>query len=127
MANAMFVPFLCNVAGLPNSHLQIVRNWVNSQHNGMWQTMLQRTQFVHEYMLWNGSQTDRKWVYPASWNWMTQGRDKYISAKDQEWLLNIETNIPGLVFPPDCQHPELRGTYGQLLMQHFHDFQRRMG
>jgi hypothetical protein len=27
-ASAMFVPFLCNVAGLPHSHLQIVRNWI---------------------------------------------------------------------------------------------------
>jgi hypothetical protein len=41
MAGAMFVPFLCGVARLPHSHLQIVRNWVNSQHDGMWQTMVQ--------------------------------------------------------------------------------------
>ncbi len=61
-ATAMFVPFLCNVVGLPHSHLKFLRNWVNSQHDGMWQTMLQRTQFVHEYMLRNGSQTDRRWV-----------------------------------------------------------------
>jgi hypothetical protein len=36
MASAMLFPFLCNVARLPHSHLQIVRNWVNSQHDGMW-------------------------------------------------------------------------------------------
>jgi hypothetical protein len=88
--------------------------------------MVQRTQFVHEYMLCNGSQTERRRVDPASWNWTTQGRDRYISEEDQEWLLNIEVNIPGLIFPQEYKHPELRGTCGQLLMQHFHDFQRRM-
>ncbi len=81
MASAMFVPFLCNVAGLSHSCLQIVRNWVNSQHDGMWQTMVQRTQFVHEYMLRNGSQAERRQVDPALWNWTTQGRDRYISAE----------------------------------------------
>ena len=65
-ASAMFVPFLCNVVGIPHSRLQIVRNWVNSQHDGMWQIMVQRTQFVHEYMLQNGSQTERRQVDPAS-------------------------------------------------------------
>ncbi len=80
---------------------------------------------MHKYMLRNGSQTERRQVDPASWNWTTQSRDRYISAEDQEWLLNIEDScayIPGLVFPQVCHHPELRGTCGQLLMQHFHDF-----
>jgi hypothetical protein len=80
-------------------------------------------------MLCNGNQTERRQVDPASWNWTNQGRERYISAEDQEWLLNIEsscTNIPGLVFPQDCQHPELRSTCGELLMQNFHDYQSRM-
>jgi hypothetical protein len=61
-ASAMFVPFLCNVVGLPHSRLQIVRNRVYSQHDGMWQTMVLRTQFVHDNMLRNGSQTERRHV-----------------------------------------------------------------
>ncbi len=69
---------------------------------------------MHEYMICNRSETERRWVDPASWNWRTQGRDSYISGEDQEWLLNIENscaNIAGLVFQQDCQHPELRSTW----------------
>ena len=130
-ASAMFVPFLCDVAGLPHSHLEIAKNWVNSKHDHgeMWQTMVRRTQFVHDYIFHNGSEAERRRVDSASWNWTTHSGDQYISAEDQEWLLNIENscaNIPGLSFPQDCQHPELTSTCGELLMQHFYDFQRRM-
>ncbi len=40
-ASAMFVFFLCDVAGLPHSHLKIAKNWVNSKHDHgeMWQTI----------------------------------------------------------------------------------------
>ncbi len=75
MASAMFVPLLCNVAGLPHSRLQIVRNWVNSQHDGMWQTMVRRTQFVHEYMLWNGSNANTSTTTRSSSAWPTPKSD----------------------------------------------------
>ncbi len=123
-ASPFFVPFLCAVAGLQHSEINNVKNHVDAVHDGMWETMVQRTKFVHQYVLTHGNENDRARVNQTSWPWQRLGQHWYIHRNDQEWLLNLERNYPNIVFPQNCIHPQIitNTTCGDILMQHFMDW-----
>ncbi len=98
-ASPFFVPFLCAVAGLEHSEINNVHNHVDAVHDGMWETMVQRTKFVHQYVLTHGNENDRARVNQTSWPWQTLGQHWYIHHKNQERLLNLEPNHPNIIFP----------------------------
>ena len=58
-AKFFFVPFLCAVAGLKHSEIVNVKNQVDAVHDRMRETMIQRTKFVHQYVLTHGNENDR--------------------------------------------------------------------
>ena len=123
-ASPFFVPFLCAVAGLQHSEINNVKNHVDAVHDGMWETMVQRTKFVHQYVLTHGNENDRARVNQTSWPWQRLGQHLYIHRNDQEWLLNLERNYTNIVFPQNCIHPQIitNTTCGDILMQHFMDW-----
>ncbi len=124
-ASPFFVPFLCAVAGLPHSQINVVANHVNALHGGLWDTLVMRTRFVHQYVTINGrTAEDKIRVLPVSWPWQgIAGQDNYIPAGDQEWLLELESDYSEIEFPPQVNHAHLTSTCGELLQQMFHDWQ----
>ncbi len=90
----------------------------------MWQTMVQRTKFVHQYVLTQGNEIDRARVNQTLWPWQRLGQHWYIHRSNQEWLLNLERNYPNIIFPKKLNHPQIiiNTTCGDILMQHFMDW-----
>ncbi len=86
--------------------------------------MVQRTKFVHQYLLTHGNAIDRAHVNRTLWSWQRLGQHLYIHRNDQEWLLNLERNYPNIIFPQNCTHPQFitDTTCGETLMQHFMDW-----
>ena len=120
-ASPFFVPFLCAVSGKQHSRIDSVRNHVNAVHDQMWETMVRRTVFVHQYVLINGNELDKQQVNQAAWPWQRVGPDWYIHANSQEWLLSVEGNYPEIIFPENCIHPHFMDNFtcGERLQQHF--------
>jgi hypothetical protein len=73
-ASPFFVPFLCAVAGLEHSEIENVQNQVNAVHDRMWETMVQRNKFVHQYVLTPVNEIDRARVNQTSWPWQRLGQ-----------------------------------------------------
>jgi hypothetical protein len=123
-ASSFFVPFLCAVAGLDHSEIVNVQNQVNAVHNRMWETMVQKPKFGHQYVLTHGNENDRACVNQTLWPWQRLGKHWYIHHNDQEWLLNLERNYTNILFPQNCYHPQFitNTTCGDLLMHHFMDW-----
>ena len=65
-ASPFFVPFLCAVAGLQHSEINNVKNHVDAVHDGMWETMVQRTKIFHQYVLTHENENDRARVNQTS-------------------------------------------------------------
>ncbi len=66
-ASFFFVPFLCAVARLEHSEIVNVQNQVDAVHDRMWETMVQRTKFVHQYVLTHGNAIDRARANQTLW------------------------------------------------------------
>ena len=123
-ASSTFVPFLCAVAGNPHSRINVVDNIVNAAHAGLWNTMILRTQYVLQYVFHNGNEQDRERVNRDNWPWIhNRGQDTYMHAADQEWILQLESSYPEIVYPPGLEHVHLTVTCGELLQAHAHEWE----
>jgi hypothetical protein len=123
-ASSTFVPFLCAVAGNPHSWINVVENLVNAAHVGLWNTMILRTQYVLQYVFNNGNEQDRERVNRANLPWIHNwGQDTYMHAADQEWILQLESSYPEIVYPPGLEHVDLTVTCGELLQAHAHEWE----
>jgi hypothetical protein len=123
-ASSTFVPFLCAVAGNPHSRINDVENLVNASHAGLWNTMILRTQYVLQYVFQFGNEQDRERVNRDNWPWIhNRGQDTYMHAADQEWILQLESSYPEIVYPPGLEHVDLTVTCGELLQAHAHEWE----
>ena len=62
-------------------------------------------------------------VNRAEWPWINnRGQDTYMhaDAADQEWIRQLESSFPEIVFPPGLEHVDLTVTCGELLQAHAH-------
>jgi len=58
------------------------------------------------------------------WPWIHNlGQDAYMHAADQEWILQLESSYPEIVYPPGLEHVHLTVTCGELLQAHAHEWE----
>ena len=86
--------------------------------------LILRTQYVLQYVFHNGNDQDMERLDSANWHWIqNRGRDTYMCPADQEWILQLESSYPDIVFPPGLEHVDLTVTYGELLQVHAHEWE----
>ena len=67
----------------------------------------------------NFNEQDRDRVSRANWPSIhNRGQDTYMHAVDQEWILQLESSYPEIIFPPGLEHVDLTVTCGELLQAH---------
>ena len=60
----------------------------------------------------------------ANWRWIQNcGQDTYMRPADQEWILQLESSYPEIVFPPGVEHVDLTVTCGELFQDHDHEWE----
>ena len=121
-ASPFFVPFLCAVKGIPHPQIEAVRDYMTLE---IWEIMIRRTQYVHQYVQENGNNNDQTFITNWPWEFGTNNTPMYINAQSQERLLGFEEQYNNtLNLPANCTHQSIipGATCGQLLMQNFNDW-----
>jgi hypothetical protein len=121
-ASPFFVPFLCAVQGYHHPRINDVKQYVTEE---VWEIMIRRTQYVHQYVRNNGNNNEKAFINNWPWDLRHNNAPRYINAPAQERLLIFEELYMNMLqFPADCTHQLLvpGATCGHLLMQNFNDW-----
>ena len=79
---------------------------------------------VLQYVFHNGNEQDRERVAISNWPWINHlGQDTYMNALDQEWILQLESSYPEIVFLQGLDHVDLTVTCGELLQAHAQEWE----
>jgi hypothetical protein len=121
-ASPFFVPFLCAIKGFPHPQIETVKDYMTLE---IWDIMIRRTQYVHQYVQENGTNNDQTFINNWPWEIRPNNAPMYIDAPSQERLLGFEEQYnDAFNLPTNCIHESIipGATCGQLLMQNFNDW-----
>ena len=109
--------------GYHHPRINDVKQYVTEE---VWEIMIRRTQYVHQYVQNNGNNNEKAFIN-NNWPWDLRHNNApmYINAPAQERLLIFEELYMNMLqFPADCTHQLLipGATCGHLLMQNFNNW-----
>ena len=108
--------------GYHHPSIDDVKQYVTEE---IWEIMIRRTQYVHQYVQNNGTNNEKAFINNWPWELRHNNAPMYINAQSQERLLIFEEQYNNMLqFPADCTHQLLipGATSGQLLQQYFNNW-----
>jgi hypothetical protein len=103
-----------------NIPIKNTQGWVNRWYDVSKEVIEQLPKIHNQF----GNEQDRERVNRDNWPWIhNRGQDTYMHAEDQEWILQLESSYPEIVYPPGLEHVDLTVTCGELLQAHAHEWE----